>query len=78
MVGPSMSDEERAVASRRLRVGFVLLVGLSGGLVSLQAGPTLVQFFAAVLGGLLVGWLLLWFLVRMSREISPEKPKRPR
>lgn len=69
MVGPSITDEERAAASTRLKVGFVLLVGVSGGLVSLQVEPTPLQFLGAVAGGLLVGALLLAFLVRSTRGL---------
>lgn len=69
MVGPSITDEERTAASARLKAGFVLLVGVSGGLVSLQVGPTPLQFLGAVAGGLLVGALLLAFLMRSTRGL---------
>ena len=62
MVGPSLSDEDRAVASRRLKVGFVVLVGCSGGLVALTAGATAPQALGAVLVGLLVGGALMMYL----------------
>ncbi|WP_129116461.1 hypothetical protein [Halegenticoccus tardaugens] len=71
MVGPSISDEGRRTANARLKIGFVALVGLSGGLVALQVNPTLPQLAAAVVGGLVVGWLLLWFLVRSFRRVEP-------
>lgn len=66
MVGPSMSEEDRRVASFRLKAGFVLLVGASGGLVALQVDPTLPQLAGAVVGGLLVGYLLVRYLVRIT------------
>ena len=68
MVGPSITDEERRSANTRLKVGFVLLVGASGGLVALQTEGSPVQLALGFLGGLLVGSLLLWFLVRWSEE----------
>jgi purine-cytosine permease-like protein len=68
MVGPSLSDEDRAVASRRLRYGFVVLVGCSGGLVALSAGATPVQALVAVVVGLLVGGSLMAYLDRVGRQ----------
>jgi purine-cytosine permease-like protein len=68
MVGPSLSEEDRAVASRRLRVGFVVLVGCSGGLVALTAGATGMQALAAALGGLLVGGGLMAYLGYVGRQ----------
>jgi len=68
MVGPSFTDEERVVASRRLKFGFVVLVGASGGMVGLAAGATLGQALAAVLGGLLVGVALLAYLGHVGRQ----------
>jgi Flp pilus assembly protein TadB len=68
MVGPSLSDHDRQVASRRLKLGFVGLVGCSGGLVALAVGATHAQALAAVLAGVLVGWVLLRYLVSVGRE----------
>ncbi|MFB6155056.1 MAG: hypothetical protein ABEJ22_04110 [Haloferacaceae archaeon] len=76
MVGPSMTDEERRDANTRLKVGFVLLVGLSGGLVALQAEGTPAQLALGVGGGLLVGLALLWFLVRWSKEFWAGNARR--
>ncbi|PSP64276.1 hypothetical protein BRC77_04355 [Halobacteriales archaeon QH_8_64_26] len=61
MVGP-ISDEERRSGRRRLQTGFVVLVGLSAGLITLQADPTVVQFLGAVLGGTVLGIVLVAFL----------------
>lgn len=78
MVGPSISDEERDAANRRLQIGFVLLVGASGGLVAAEAGATPVQMAGGIAAGLVVGGALLWFVVRMLREAQPsrEPPRR--
>jgi hypothetical protein len=78
MVGPSLSDEERDAANFRLKVGFVLLVTVSGGLVALQAGGTLVQLVGGLVGGLAVGLVLLWFLVRWGREFRESGRSRSR
>lgn len=78
MVGPSLSDEERDAANLRLKVGFVLLVTASGGLVALQAGGTPVQLLGGVTGGLAVGLALLWFLVRWGREFRASGRGRSR
>jgi hypothetical protein len=69
MVGPSMSDDETRVANTRLRVGFVLLVGVSGALVALTAGATVLQIAFAFVGGSVLGLVLLWFLSLWGREM---------
>jgi hypothetical protein len=76
MVGPSLSDEQRDAANWRLKVGFVLLVTASGGLVALQAGGSLVQLVGGLVGGLALGAVLLWFLVRWGREFRASGPGR--
>jgi len=68
MVGPSLTEADRAVASRRLRYGFVILVGCSGGLAALAAGATVVQTLGAVLAGLLVGGSLLAYFGYVGRQ----------
>lgn len=69
MVGSSLSDEKRSSLQRRLLGAFVLLVAVSGGLVALQSDATVEQVGAASVGGLVVGVVLVWFLVRLSEEI---------
>ncbi|MFB6131218.1 MAG: hypothetical protein ABEJ28_10400 [Salinigranum sp.] len=79
MVGPSLSDEERDQANLRLRVAFVLLVGVSGGLVALQADASPLQLAGAVAAGLVVGAVLLLFLIRIGRDLWPDvSGRRPR
>ena len=65
MVGPSLTDEEQRVASLRLKLFFVLIVGFSAGVIALQAQGSLVQTAAATVGGLLLGWLLIVYLTRI-------------
>jgi hypothetical protein len=60
MVGPT-TQEERRSASRRLRLGFIALVGLSGGLITLQGNVPLLVSALAVLVGLLVGVVMVAF-----------------
>jgi len=66
MVGPSVSDDERRTLSARLRVGFVLLVGASGGLVALQAGAGPVAILLGAAGGTVVGLALVVYLSRIA------------
>ena len=73
MVGPSITKEKRDATNRRLKVGMVLLVGVSGGLVSLQADPTPAQIVAAVGASLLIGAALMLFVVRARKEYSPKR-----
>lgn len=60
MVGP-ISAEERLAASRRIKLAFVLLVGFSSGLITLQGDTSLSVFVLAVLAGLVVGIVLVVF-----------------
>ena len=65
MVGP-LSNEDRRSGHRRLQAGFVALVGVSAGLISLQAKPTAFQFVGAVLGGIVLGAVLVAYLYGSS------------
>lgn len=76
MVGPSITDDERRDANNRLQVGFVLLVGISAGLVATQAGASLVQIAVAVAGGLLLGGALLLWLRRWSAQFRRDTNRR--
>ncbi|WP_122090495.1 hypothetical protein [Halalkalicoccus subterraneus] len=64
MVGP-MSDEERRAGSQRLYTGFVVLVGLSAGIMALSGGATLSQAALVTGAGLVLGGALVWWLVRI-------------
>jgi len=68
MVGPSTTETGRADARRRLKVGFVCLVAASGGLVAAASGATLPLVAGATVGGGLVGFALLAYLVYIGRE----------
>jgi hypothetical protein len=68
MVGPSITDDERQLANRRLQIGFVVLVGVSAGLVALQAGASTLQVGVAVVAGIGLGGALLLWLRRWSAE----------
>ncbi|EMA45763.1 hypothetical protein [Halococcus saccharolyticus] len=59
MVGP-VSREERLTASRRIKIGFIVLVGLSAGLITLQGDSSLLTFALAVCVGLVVGAVVVW------------------
>ena len=76
MVGPSITDDDRRDANNRLQAGFVLLVGVSAGLVATQAGASLVQTAAVVAGGLLLGGVLLLWLRRWSAQFRRETGRR--
>lgn len=68
MVGSSLSDDEKTLANRRLKAGFVLLVAGSMALMSLSIGPTPLQLASAFGVGIGVGVVLLWFVLRNLRE----------
>ncbi|MDX1744613.1 MAG: hypothetical protein R3324_01635 [Halobacteriales archaeon] len=61
MVGP-ISDEGRRRGYRTVKMGFVVLVGLSSGLVSLTGDPSLPELGLVVLAGMVVGVILLFVL----------------
>ncbi len=63
MVGP-MSDEERRSGYRRIGAGFVGVVGLSAGTMALSGGASLPEAGAVAIGGMAVGLLLLFYLIR--------------
>lgn len=65
MVGP-LSDDDRRAGHRRLQAAFVALVGVSAGLISLQAGPTALQVLGSVLCGIVLGIVLVAYLYRSS------------
>lgn len=66
MVESSIGEDERRSLSHRLRVSFVLLVGISGGLVAVQANAGITTILAASLGGTIAGIVLVWYLVRIA------------
>lgn len=68
MVGPSSSAADRRASRRRLTAGFVLLVGVSAGLVALRADPSPLELAAAVAFGTLVGAALVWYVLRLVEE----------
>lgn len=51
----------------KLKVGFVLLVSLSGGLITLQGDPSIAVVGLATLGGVVAGGLLVWYLSWITR-----------
>ncbi len=57
MVDP-ISDEELATGARRLKAVFVLLVGLSAGLIAVQSGAGPFGVGVIVLAGVVVGLVL--------------------
>lgn len=69
MVDP-VSSEERSRFARRLKIGFVLLVGLSAGLITLQGDVGLVGFAVATVGGSVVGALLVWLAFPNREEFE--------
>jgi Na+/melibiose symporter-like transporter len=60
--------------SLALKVGFVLIIGLSVALVSLQAGADTRFVLLAGAGGLVLGVVVTWFVVRNLREVMPDTP----
>jgi hypothetical protein len=72
MVGSSITPEDRSRAAVLFKVGFTLLVGLSAGLVSVQADASTAFTVAAVTVGTAIGAVLTWFVVRSIRSVQPD------
>ncbi|WP_135822017.1 hypothetical protein [Halostella litorea] len=62
MVGPSIPEEEQERNMTRLKAGFVLLVGVSAGMIAVQGGAGLTSVLAVVAAGLVLGVLLVYYL----------------
>ncbi|WP_335998585.1 hypothetical protein [Halorientalis halophila] len=71
MVGP-VSNEDRAAFLRRAKVGFVLLVGGSAGLITFQGSPGLPVVAGAVVAGLVVGAALTYFAFPDTRRFRDQ------
>ncbi|WP_323676577.1 hypothetical protein [Halorubellus sp. PRR65] len=86
MVGPSLSESDRAAGMNRLRAGVVLLVAGSGTLVALYADAGLPFVAAGALGGAALGLALWYYMVwayrdgtsRQDRERDSSYEKRER
>jgi len=76
MVEP-ISDEERSAFTRRVKVAFVALVGLSAGLTTLLGDPSLPVVAGAVLGGLAVGGVLVWLVFPGDGTVGGSRGRRP-
>ncbi len=59
----------------RLKIGFVVLVAVSAGLIAAYANGSLLQVLVSVGGGVLVGVGLVWLAFPSSSEES-ESPER--
>ncbi len=59
----SRPDDDPVEGLGRLKAGFVVLVGLSGGMIAVQGGASLLVVALSIVGGLLVGGALLWYLL---------------
>ena len=59
MVGP-ISDEERDAFAWKLKAGFILLVALSAGLITIQADAGPIWFLVSTVAGGFVGVVLVW------------------
>lgn len=72
MVGPSLSPDEKRLASLRLQAGFVTLIAVSAGLLAVRSGSGSLGTVVAVTGGIVGGLALLWFLRRSLSGTNPE------
>ncbi|QCS41713.1 hypothetical protein [Natrinema versiforme] len=64
----SSRSSERPTGSGQLKAVFVLLVGLSGGLIAIQNNAPLAVIGAAIVGGSVAGGALLWYLIWITTD----------
>ena len=77
MVGP-IDTAERASFALKIKIAFSLLVGLSAGTITLQADTSLAVTAVAVLAGIGVGALLIWFVFPGTGEVARTRDRRDR
>ncbi|MFP4626903.1 MAG: hypothetical protein ACOCQ3_03730 [Natronomonas sp.] len=77
MVGPP-SDVERSRTMVRVKIAFVILIGASTGLLTTQGDATPVVVIVAVVAGLLVGVVLVWYLFPGASDRSSTLVHRDR
>lgn len=68
------TSDRGGYGSLPLQVGFVLIIGLSGVFVSIQAGAGIRFALLAGVGGLALGAVITWFVVRNLRAVMPDTP----
>lgn len=68
MVDSTITDEKRRSFRRFLAGGFILLVGVSAGLVAVQAQASTIEIGGATAVGLVLGGALAWYLARIGRQ----------
>lgn len=73
MVGP-MSTDERAKQLRRIKGGVALLVGISMGLVAVQANAGLLYIGGAVVVGTVFGGILAWYVFPNAEQYKGDEP----
>jgi hypothetical protein len=71
-------DEDRARTLRWVKVGAVLLVGLSAGLIAVQGEASPDMIAGSIAAGLLVGGALVRYLVPDADAIAPASGRRHR
>jgi len=71
MVEP-ISDEERSNFARKAKAAFVLLVGVSAGLITLQADVSITVFLGALAAGMVVGAILVWIVFPDQEALQPD------
>lgn len=80
MVGPSISEERRRGLNLRIKVGFVVMVAVSGALTGVWADGSPSFVAGGAVGGAVLGAVLIQYLswlAREAREKSRTRTRRP-
>jgi hypothetical protein len=73
-----VSDEERDLFAARLKIGFVLLVGVSGGLITTYGGVGWTGVLVAVCVSATTGAVLVWLVFPDRGDLARANESRSR
>lgn len=75
MVGP-VGRDDRSSLVRRLKIGFVVVIGASAGLIAIHGDAEALEVGAVTAVGLLFGVLVVWFVFPGDGEVASNRRRR--
>lgn len=77
MVGPIARDDRSSLV-RRLKVGFVALIGLSTGLIAVHVDASLPEIATLTGIGVVFGVLVVWLVFPGDGSVTPSRRRQRR